>query len=114
MPGKHGPDARRFSQARRLRVGLEVQAAERRLIRAADSAIVTYKRTDGLVAVLEGHGASLKARIADADAQLPCGEWQRVTVSTMASIHTDLRGRDLKMYAQSGVYPQYEGKWLTC
>jgi hypothetical protein len=113
VPGGHSPNDPALSRRRRQRIGNAILTPARTLTRDADSCTVTYRRTDETVAVLVGYGDSLAARIADADSQLPAGVWTRVTVSTPASIYTDVVGRDLRMYAQSGVYPKYEGKTVT-
>lgn len=79
----------------RSKYGEEAKAAQR-LRRSAESATVSYRRLDGLYATLVGFGASLDERVADADSQLPAGEWLRECVSTPSSIFGDLCGHEVR------------------
>lgn len=80
--------------------------AHDKLNRTADSVTVSYTRTDGLCATVVGFGASHAARVADADAQLPAGEWRRDAVSTPGSIYNDLQ-------RAGSVPPGYEGRTVV-
>lgn len=80
----------------------------------SDMVTVSYTRSDGLAATTVGHGRTIGARIADADRQLPPGEWTRDVVSTPTSILSDLRGRPLEgSGSRPCAYPLFEGKRLT-
>lgn len=66
-----------------------------RLRRECASVIVSYRRVEREeYATVQGFGDTLDERIADADGQLPPGEWLRTCVSTPASIFGDLYGRE--------------------
>lgn len=55
--------------------------------------LVTYMRTNRTYCVTrEGWGKTIKAALADADAQLRPGLWQRVLVSSPAITNSELRG----------------------
>lgn len=92
----------------------EEMNAYRRLARV-ETCTVSYERVDRPgSATLVGEGDSLAARVRDADAQLPAGEWLRVSVSTPASIYGDLIGREPVVAHKRGhnatmnVYTRYE------
>lgn len=78
----------------RYRFGDEA-SVRRRLSREAHTCTVSYRRSDGAHTTTIGHGGSLAARITDADAQLPPGDWVRVCISTPTSIYSDIRGREI-------------------
>lgn len=88
-----------------------------RLRRQSTSVTVSYVREDGLHATTVGAGRDFPARVADADSQLPAGEWTRVCVSTPASIYGDLQGRNVLAAHDEAwhgaVYQKLEGKRVT-
>jgi hypothetical protein len=96
------------------RLSTSEQSAMRRLARDADSVTITYRRTDGLGAVIVGYGDTFKDRVTDADSQLPVGEWLRVSCSTPSSVYADLRGRIEALHAPEEwtgrAFSQVEGK----
>lgn len=92
-----------------------------RLRNESDSVTVSYRtvgKNDPVYATTIGYGANVAARIADADDQLPAGEWLRLCVSTPVSIYTDLTGRDpLRSFTQGPnlplAYKTYENKVVS-
>lgn len=103
------------SGPKRYRYGAE-GTVRRHLSADSDSVTVSYRRTDDLVAVLIGYGSTFEARIADADSQLPPGEWKRECVSTPTSIFSDLIGRQVRENNTQGytettkAFPRHEGQ----
>ena len=67
-----------------------VATRKRLQMSAHGTIIVSYRRPDGCYATLVGHGSTLRAKVEDADAQLPAGEWVRECCSTPNTIYNDL------------------------
>ena len=77
----------------RWRRPTDLDTVHARLNRSTESVTISYERDDGTVYTILGYGETFRARVADADAKLPTGEWRRVCVSTPSSIYADLHGR---------------------